>query len=151
MRVHHHKPYENLFSIPPGDVELFTTVTLDFITDMPFAKNFYTGKTYDAILVLMNKLTKHVTYIDTSKTLDAKNLADLIWRKFVCHHGIMRKLISDKSSLFTSRFWSTLCWHLNAKRKLSTAFHSQTDDQIKKQNQILKHYLRVYCNYKQNN
>ena len=63
----------------------------------------------------------------------------------------MRELISDRGSLFTSRFWSTLCWHLGAKRKLSTAFHPQTDDQTERQNQVLKHYLRVYCNYKQDN
>ena len=151
VRVHHHKPYGNLSSIPPGGVEPFTTVTLDFITDMPPARDPYTGKTYDAILVLVDKLTKHATYIGTSKTLDAKGLADLIWREFVCHHGMMRELISDRGSLFTSRFWSTLCWHLGAKRKLSTAFHPQTDDQTERQNQVLKHYLRVYCNYKQDN
>ena len=78
VRVHHYKSYKNLFLISPNNVELFTTVTFNFITDMPFAKNFYTKKTYNVILVLINKLIKHVTYININKTLNAKNLVNLI-------------------------------------------------------------------------
>jgi len=37
------------------------------------------------------------------------------------------------------------------KQKLSTAFHSQIDDQTERQNQMLEHYLQVYLNYKMNN
>ena len=134
VRVHHYKLYENLFSILSGGVEPFIIVTFDFITDISSARNLYTGKTYNAILVLMNKLTKHATYIGISKTLNAKNFADLIWREFVCHHGMMRELISNKNLLFTNWFWSTLCWHLGVKRKLSIAFHFQTDGQTERQN-----------------
>ena len=34
---------------------------------------------------------------------------------------------------------------------MSTTEHSQTDDQIKKLNQIVKQYLKCYVNYQQNN
>jgi len=37
------------------------------------------------------------------------------------------------------------------KRKLSTAFHLQMNDQTERQNQMLEHYLQVYFNYKMNN
>ncbi len=37
------------------------------------------------------------------------------------------------------------------KQRLSTAFHSQTDDQIKRQNQTLEHYLCCYCCEEQDN
>ena len=39
---------------------------------------------------------------------------------------------------------------MKVKRRLSTIFYSQTNDQIERQNQILKHYLRVFCNEQQN-
>ena len=39
---------------------------------------------------------------------------------------------------------------MKVKRRLSTVFYSQTNDQIERQNQILKHYLRVFCNEQQN-
>ena len=151
VRVHHHKSYEDLTLISLDDVDSFHTMIMNFIIDMSFARDSYIEKINDAILVLINKLIKYATYIATIKDLNVERLADLMWREFICRHDMMRSIISNRDSLFTSHFWSTLCWHLRAKRKLSTAFHSQTNDQTKRQNQVLKHYLRVYCNYKQNN
>ena len=44
---------------------------------------------------------------------------------------------------------SKICYHVKMKRQLSIAFHLQTDDQTEWQNQMLKHYLRMYCFEKQ--
>ncbi len=35
--------------------------------------------------------------------------------------------------------------------KLATTFHSETDDQSEIVNQEMKQYLRIYCNYQQDN
>ena len=40
---------------------------------------------------------------------------------------------------------------MKMKCRLSTVFHSQTDEQTECQNQILKHYIRCYCSDKQDN
>ncbi len=34
--------------------------------------------------------------------------------------------------------------------KLFTAYHSQTNDQTERSNAIMKHYLRAFVNYMQN-
>ena len=60
-------------------------------------------------------------------------------------------IILNWDSLFINYFWITLCWHLEAKRKLSITIHSQINDQTERQNQMLEHYLQVYFNYKMNN
>ena len=60
-------------------------------------------------------------------------------------------IVFDKKNLFTSNFWSILYYCAKIKRRLNIAFYSQIDEQIERQNQILKQYLRYYCNYKQNN
>ena len=40
---------------------------------------------------------------------------------------------------------------MKMKCRLSTVFHSQTDEQTECQNQILKHYIRCYCSDEQDN
>ena len=60
-------------------------------------------------------------------------------------------MISDWDSLFVNDYWFALYYCIRVKRKLSIVFHSQIDEQTKRQNQTLKHYLRCYCNYKQDN
>ena len=77
VRVHHHKLYNKFNLISSNDEDSFHTMIMNFITDMSLAKNLYINKINDAILILMNKLTKHATYIATIKNLNAKNFAKL--------------------------------------------------------------------------
>jgi Chromo (CHRromatin Organisation MOdifier) domain len=60
-----------------------------------------------------------------------------------------KHIVSDRGSLFTSKFWGAMCHYLNVTRRLSTAFHPQTDGQTERQNQVLEHYLRTYVNFEQ--
>ena len=50
-------------------------------------------------------------------------------------------VVSDRGTVFTNAFWSTLCYYAKIKRRMSTAFHPQTDSQTEKQNQILEYFL----------
>jgi len=52
--------------------------------------------------------------------------------------------------LFTSDFWRQVTEALGILRNLSTAFHPQTDGQTELANATLEQYIRVYCNYQQN-
>ena len=151
VQVHHHKFYEKLTFILSESVNSFHMMIMNFITDMLSAKNLYIEKTSDVILIMINKLIKHAIYISMIKDLNVKKLANLLWWKFVSQHEMMWSIILNWDSLFINHFWITLCWHLEAKRKLSTAFHLQINDQIERQNQMLEHYLQVYFNYKMNN
>ena len=151
MRIHRHKSYDNMIAISSKEKQLFDTIIMNFITNMFLVKDFYIEKISDSILILINKLTKYATYISITKTLDAIDFANLLWREFVCRHEMMRNMISNRKFLFTSNFWLILCWNQKAKRKLNIVFHSQTNKQTERQNVVLEHYLRVYCNFKQNN
>ena len=77
VRVHHHKSYNKFNFISSNDENSFHTMIINFIIDMSFARNLYINKINDAILILMNKLTKHATYIATIKNLNVKNFAKL--------------------------------------------------------------------------
>ena len=64
-------------------------------------------------------------------TINAPKLAKVILNMLVEHYGLFDLIVSDRSLLFTSKFWSSLCYFLSIKQKLSTTFYSQTDSQTK--------------------
>jgi len=50
---------------------------------------------------------------------------------------------------FGGELWEALCKKLAVKRKMSTAYHPQTDGQTERVNQLLGEYLRIFVNYNQ--
>ncbi len=128
VQMHYHKFYEKLTFISSKNVNSFHMIIMNFIIDMFSAKNLYIEKTSDAILIMIDKLIKHVIYISMIKDLNIERLANLLWREFISQHEMMRSIILNRDSLFINHFWITLCWHLEAKRKLSITFHLQIND-----------------------
>ena len=122
---------------------------MDFVTGLPVSIN-WKEDSYDSILVIVNWLTKMVHYKPVKITLDAPGLAEVIIDVVVRHHGLPDSIVTDRGSLFTSKFWSSLCYFLGIKRRLSTAFHPQTDGQIERQNSTMEAYLRAFVNFEQN-
>ena len=70
-----------------------------------------------------------VRYIYIIKTITAVELAELFFNEIVCWYEVSKGIVSDRGSVFTSTFWSEICYHLKMKCRLSTAFHLQTDEQ----------------------
>ena len=91
-----------------------------------------------------------VHYKPVKIILDAPGLAEVIIDVVVRHHGLPDSIVTDRGSLFTSKFWSSLCYFLDIKRRLSTAFHPQTDGQIERQNSTMEAYLQAFVNFEQN-
>ena len=147
-KARRHKPYGVLHPIAPPS-EPHRDFSMDFITDLP--PIVQDGKVYDSVLVVIDRFSKHVRYIPTSKTVDAQGLAQLIYSEVTLNTGPPRSIISDRGTVFTSEYWQTICYELNVRRRMSTAFHPQTDGQTERQNQELENYLRVYCTYHQDN
>lgn len=101
------------------------------------------------MLVVVDRLTKIVHYEPVLTTLDVEQLAEVLIEAVIKYHGLPDSIITDRESLFTSRFWSSLCYYLNVKRRLRTAFHPQTYEQTEKQNSTIEAYLRAYCRFEQ--
>ncbi len=118
---------------------------MDFVTDLPISAD-WKGDSYNSILVIVDRLTKMVHYIPVKVTIDAPGLAKVIIDVIVRHHGVLESIVMDRGSLFTSEFWSSLCYFLGIKRKHSTAFYSQTDGQTERQNSTMEVYLRAFVN-----
>ena len=82
--------------------------------------------------------------------ITAQGVAKVSWDRVFKDVGIPRKVISDQGPQFVSRFMKELCCRLRVERNPLTAYHPQTDGQTERVNQELKQYLRLYCNYRQN-
>ena len=65
------------------------------------------------------------------------------------HHGVLESFVTDRGSLFTSKFWYLLCYFLGIKKKLSTIFHPQTDGQTERPNSTIEAFLRAFINWEQ--
>ena len=59
-------------------------------------------------------------------------------------HGFPKKIISDRDTKFTSKFWKILFADLGTKMNLNTAYHPQTNGQTDRVNQVLEDMLRMY-------
>ena len=59
--------------------------------------------------------------------------------RIVCLHGVPKKIVSDRGSQFTSRFWRSFHENMNTKLNFSTTYHPQTE----RTNQVLKDMLRA--------
>jgi transposase InsO family protein len=64
-------------------------------------------------------------------------------KEVVSKHGVPRKIVSDRGSVFTSTFWKQLQEALGSKLDFSTAYHPQTGGQTERTNQILEDMLRA--------
>ncbi len=77
--------------------------------------------------MIIDCLTKMVYYKSVKVTIDALGLAKVIINVVVRHHGIPISIVTDQELLFTSNFWSSLCYFLEIRKRLSIAFYPQTD------------------------
>ena len=105
------------------------------------------GNGYDLILLIVDWLMKMVYYELVQTTIIVLALAEVILNVVVRCYGLLNSIVSDYGSVFTSKFWSSMCYFLSIKQRLSTAFHFQTDGQTERQNSTIEVYLRVFINY----
>ena len=99
---------------------------MHFVTGLLLSVD-WKGDNYDSILVIVDRLTKMVHYEPVKVIIDAPGLAEVIIDVVVWHHDLPDSIVTDRGSLFTSKFWSSLCYFLGVKQRLSSAFHPQTD------------------------
>ena len=142
-----HQPYGALRSLP-APKEPWKDWSMDFIVSLPWSKTA-DGKVVDSVLVLVDRFSKWAVYIATTQDCNATELAELVYRNVCLRWGTPDSIVSDRGSLFTSAWWQTFCYYLNITRRLSTAFHPQTDGQTERQNQELECYLRMFSQYEQ--
>ena len=111
---------------------------MDFITQLP-----KTRRGHDALLVVVDLYSKRAHLIPTTTDASAPETAQLFFDGVFKHHGLPLKIVSDRDSKFTSKFWKGLMRLLGTKLAMSTAFHPQTDGQTERMNKVVEEMLRT--------
>ncbi|GJP64564.1 hypothetical protein CLOP_g21539 [Closterium sp. NIES-67] len=124
----------------PIPEQLWQVVSLDFITGLPT-----TTSDHDAILVVIDKLSKMGHFIPTHTTARTEEAAQLFVRYIISQHGIPTTLISDQGPKFTSKSGKEMMSLLGTKLSMSSAYHPQTDGQTERLNQIVEQLFRAAC------
>jgi hypothetical protein len=83
-------------------------VALDFIVKFPESKEPMTKMSFDSILVVTDRFTKYDYFIPYRESFLAEDLAYVFNKHIIGNHGILKRIISNRDKLFTSRFWKSL-------------------------------------------
>ncbi|GJS91741.1 putative reverse transcriptase domain-containing protein [Tanacetum coccineum] len=137
VKAEHQKP-SGLLQQPEIPEWKWEKITMDFVSGLP-----RTPSGYDSIWVIVDRLTKSAHFLPMKKTDSIEKLAQLYLKEIICKHGVPTSIISDRDSLFTSRFWKSLQEAMGTQLDMSTAYHPETDGQSERTIQTLEDMLRA--------
>ncbi|CDI84999.1 OSJNBa0087O24.13 protein, related [Eimeria praecox] len=113
--------------------------SLDFVTDLPL-----TAAGHDAILLVVDSLSKMARFIPAKKSHSAADIVELLADRLIRCHGFPDVLVSDRDPRFQSEVWSQLCSRFSITRAMSSSYQPQTDGQTEWVNRTLEQMLRTY-------
>ena len=102
-----------------------------------------TQKGHDSIWVIVDRLTKSAHFIPVRTNYGGEKLAKLYVENIVKLPGVPSRIVSDRGTQFTFRFWRSLHKAMGTKLDFSSAYHPQTDGQTERVNQIMEDMLRA--------
>jgi transposase InsO family protein len=123
---------------------MWQEISMDFIVDLP-ESNGCTN-----MLVVTDRLSKGVL-VDALQDITAETLADWFVRTYYRRHAIPKAIVSDRGAQFVGALWKRVCQLLGITRRLSTAFHPETDGSTQRMNQNVETFLRMFVDYDQEN
>jgi len=122
-------------------------VFMNYVDSLSF--NIFMNITYKYVLIFIDHFIKmkHLVLITFIKVKEVINcFYAYVWK----HHDLLEFFMSDQNTQFTFNVWKHMCKMLKINIKLLIMYHSEIDDQIKRINAVMKHYLQVFVNYMQN-
>src|SRR5258707_1331067 len=138
-------PMQKVGKLVPNKVpdQCWQVISVDMIRELLDSKG------YNAVLVVVDRLSKQIHAIPTVTSLDSAGVTQLFLEHIWRHHGLPEEVISDHRSTFISNFSRKLAALLGVKLTPSTSYHPQTDGQTEHVNQEIEAYLRVFMSHQQ--
>ena len=96
------------------------------------------SKGFNAIFMLICKLTKFAFFILCTTDLKAEQAARMFFDKIITLVGLPKQIISDRDTQWRNTFWKEVCQAMGTKRALTTSYHPQADGQTEILNQTIE-------------
>ena len=139
-------PYGLLQSpgLPAGP---YQCISMDFIMTLP--RDPISG--YDAILVVVDRFTKHCHLIPTITSVTGKGSAELLKQYVFNEYGWPIEIICDRDPRFTAKWFRDFCHYTGVQLSMSSGNHPETDGATERVNRVIEEMIRCYINYSQTN
>src|SRR5690242_15629383 len=99
MKAPKYKLYE-LLSRLPQSISPWQDIIIDFIINLPSVER--QEKIYTLILIVINRFSKIIRFILYTKDVTSKNLASIFINKIIKDFGVLKLIINNRGSIFTS-------------------------------------------------
>jgi len=123
MKNHIQQPFGPLMpnKMPNRPWEIILT---DLITQLPESNS------YNAICVIVDRLTKRAHFIPINNQFSSKDMAQLLYNKVYPLHRLPLQIILDRGVQYSAKLFQEWCKILGIESTVSTVYHPQTDGQI---------------------
>jgi hypothetical protein len=95
---------------------------MDFVVGLP-----RTQSGYDFIWAIVDRLTKVAHFITVKTTYSRPQLVELYMLMIVCLHRVPKKIVSNRGTQFTLKFWERLHETWDTQLRFNSTYHPQTD------------------------
>src|SRR5258708_38950750 len=132
-------PTQKVGKLIPNKVldQCWQVISIDMIGELPDLKG------YNAVLMVVDRLSKWIHTVPTVTSLDSAGVARLFLKHVWHHHGLLEEVISDHGPAFVSNFSHELAALLGVKLTPSTSYHPQTDGQTEHVDQEIEASLCI--------
>jgi hypothetical protein len=116
----------------------YKSISMDFVVNVPWSGD------YNAVLVIVDRLTKHALFLPTTTGLNVEGFTYMFIRNVGCRFGLSTSIISDQDPCFISDFWRAVSSYLKTRLAMSSLHHPQHNGQMEITNWTMETMLRAY-------
>lgn len=109
---------------------------------MDFITNLLKSEGKEVIFIVVDRFSKYANFMTLSHPHSATTVAKTFMDSVYKLHGMPTTIVSDRDTIFLSKFWQELFTLQGVNLHYSTAYHPQSDGQTEVVNRCIEGYLR---------